>query len=602
MVRALQLAFVPGDHTERGQLRRRQFLTGLGAGVSAVLVADMLPWQTPALVLADDLPAGASTFVALDRQFRLADTRQAANGRYPYVTTATSKGRHIRVQVTGRSGVPMDATAAVLTITAINDAGNNFVMAYPSGVTKPDVSILNMAGENHVVANSVTVQLGSDGSVEVESDDDCELIVDVAGVFVPTSTPVRAGRYVGWDTPSRIVDSRQRSEGKPVAGETISVAMPETVPRDAIAVMVNLTVADTEGWGFLTCYPFGQTEVPDSSNVNVDGADQTRATSAVLRLGDAGGDRGFTIWTYSGAHVIVDMLGYFTGDESEVSSDGLFVPATPERIVDTRKPEPQRLWQNWMLEAPAPGVSATSASSLVLNMTAVDVLGWGYLSVAPARTYRWSPSVYPETSSVNYTSRGMTVANQVVTRITEGSGFSVYAHEGCHVLADYFGYFTGTPRQPIVAAPSNPTPPSIGPEWQLTIPRIGHQSTVRDGDSNEVTDAGDTWHWSGTGDMGQAANVAVFAHRTTAGGSFRNLHLLNPGDTVEVTTTDGRVFTYAVVERHLTSDDRDEIVAATRSLPTTSISLIACSRKNFLPTSLAYRIIVNAQLVGWREI
>lgn len=593
---------MPGDHTERGQLRRRQFLTGLGAGVGAVLVADMLPWQTPALVLADDLPAGASTFVALDRQFRLADTRQPANGRYPYVTTATSKGRHIQVQVTGRLGVPMDATAAVLTITAINDAGDNFVTAYPSGVTRPDVSILNMAGENQVVANLVTVQLGSDGSVEVESDDDCELIVDVAGVFVPTSAPVSSGRYVGWDTPSRIVDSRQRSEGKPAAGGTISVAMPETVPRDATAVMVNLTVTDTEGWGFLTCYPFGQTEVPDSSNVNVDGADQTRASSAVLRLGDAGGDRGFTIWTYSGVHIIVDLLGYFTGDESEVSSDGLFVPATPERIVDTRKPEPQRLWQNWMLEAPAPGVSATSASSLVLNMTAVDALGWGYLSVAPARSYRWSPSVYPETSSVNYTSLGMTVANQVVTRITEGSGFSVYAYEGCHVLADYFGYFTGTPRQPIVAAPSNPTPPSIGPDWQLTIPRIGHHSTVRDGDSNEVTDAGDTWHWSGTGDMGQAANVAVFAHRTTAGGSFRNLHLLNPGDTVEVTTTDGRVFTYAVVERHLTSDDRDEIVEAIRSLPTTSISLIACSRKNFLPTSLAYRIIVNAQLVGWREI
>lgn len=593
---------MPGDHTERGQLRRRQFLTGLGAGVGAVLVADMLPWQTPALVLADDLPAGASTFVALDRQFRLADTRQPANGRYPYVTTATSKGRHIQVQVTGRLGVPMDATAAVLTITAINDAGDNFVTAYPSGVTRPDVSILNMAGKNQVVANLVTVQLGSDGSVEVESDDDCELIVDVAGVFVPTSAPVSSGRYVGWDTPSRIVDSRQRSEGKPAAGGTISVAMPETVPRDATAVMVNLTVTDTEGWGFLTCYPFGQTEVPDSSNVNVDGADQTRASSAVLRLGDAGGDRGFTVWTYSGVHIIVDLLGYFTGDESEVSSDGLFVPATPERIVDTRKPEPQRLWQNWMLEAPAPGVSATSASSLVLNMTAVDALGWGYLSVAPARSYRWSPSVYPETSSVNYTSLGMTVANQVVTRITEGSGFSVYAYEGCHVLADYFGYFTGTPRQPIVAAPSNPTPPSIGPDWQLTIPRIGHHSTVRDGDSNEVTDAGDTWHWSGTGDMGQAANVAVFAHRTTAGGSFRNLHLLNPGDTVEVTTTDGRVFTYAVVERHLTSDDRDEIVEAIHSLPTTSISLIACSRKNFLPTSLAYRIIVNAQLVGWREI
>ena len=116
---------MPGDHTERGQLRRRQFLTGLGAGVGAVLVADMLPWQTPALVLADDLPAGASTFVALDRQFRLADTRQPANGRYPYVTTARSKGRHIRVQVTGRSGVPMDATAAVLTIPKIGSCASD---------------------------------------------------------------------------------------------------------------------------------------------------------------------------------------------------------------------------------------------------------------------------------------------------------------------------------------------------------------------------------------------------------------------------------------------------------------------------------------------
>jgi hypothetical protein len=62
------------------------------------------------------------------------------------------------------------------------------------------------------------------------------------------------------------------------------------------------------------------------------------------------------------------------------------------------------------------------------------------------------------------------------------------------------------------------------------------------------------------------------------------------------------VFTYEVVERHLTSDDRDEILAATRSLSTTSISLIACSRANFLPSSLAYRIIVNARLVSWREL
>lgn len=593
---------MPDNASPELTFRRRHFLAGLGAGIGVALVGDLLPLPSSSLAFAEELPAGASRFVALDRQHRLADTRQPADGRYPYVETSRNRGRHIRVQVTGRSGVPVGATAAVLTVTAINYANFNFVTVYPSGIAAPDVSNLNMAHQYQVVANLVTVQLGSDGSVELESYDDCDLIVDVAGAYEPVSTAVSAGRYVGRDTPRRIFDSRHRSGAKPIAGETIPIDVSGIVPRDATALMVNLTIDGTEGWGFLTCFPFGQTTIPDSSNLNVDGANQTRAAAAVVSVGELGGARGFNIWTFGGGHIIVDLLGYFTGDESELSTSGLFVPAVPERIVDTRKPEPHRLWHNWMLESPAPGVSATQASSLVLNVTAVDALGWGYLSVAPARTYRWSPSVYPDTSSVNYTERGATVANQVVTRITEDAGFSVYSYQGCHVLADYFGYFTGSPRQPLVAAPSNPVPQSIGPEWQLTIPKIDHRTTVRDGDSIAVTDAGDTWHWSGTGDMGQSANVAVFAHRTDAGGSFRDVHLLTAGDTVEVSTTDGRVFTYEVVDRHLTSDDRDEILAATRSLSTTSISLIACSRANFLPTSLVFRIIVNARLVSWREI
>lgn len=593
---------MPDDVSPELTIHRRHFLAGLGAGIGAAVVGGLLPWSSTSSAFADELPAGASRFVALDRQHRLADTRQPADGRYPYSETVRAKGRHIRVQVSGRSGVPVGATAAVLTVTAINYANDNFVTVYPSGITAPDVSNLNMAHRYQVVANLVTVQLGSDGAVELESYDDCDLIVDVAGAYVSVSTAVSAGRYVGRDTPRRIFDSRHRIGGKPVAGESIPIDVASVVPRDAAAVMVNITIDGTDGWGFLTCYPFGQIDVPDSSNLNVDGANQTRAAAAVVPIGAATAGRGFNIWTYGGGHVIVDLLGYFTGDESEISSTGLFVPAVPQRIVDTRKPEPRRLWHNWMLESPAPGVSAIQASSLVLNVTAVDALGWGYLSVAPARTYRWTPSVYPDTSSLNYTERGATVANQVVTRITEDTGFSVYSYQGCHVLADYFGYFTGTPRQPSVAAPSNPAPQSIGPEWQLSIPKINHRTTVRDGDSIAVTDAGDTWHWSGTGDMGQSANVAVFAHRTDAGGSFHNLHLLTAGDTVEVSTTDGRLFTYEVVERHLTSDDRDEILAATRSLSTTSISLIACSRANFLPTSLAYRIIVNARLVSWREL
>ena len=58
------------------------------------------------------------------------------------------------------------------------------------------------------------------------------------------------------------------------------------------------------------------------------------------------------------------------------------------------------------------------------------------------------------------------------------------------------------------------------------MPKLGLTSQVRAGDSNAVTNAGYSWHWTGTGYMGQDAHVAAFAHRTRHGGPYRNIHLL----------------------------------------------------------------------------
>jgi sortase (surface protein transpeptidase) len=489
----------------------------------------------------------------------------------------------------------------VLTITVVNGAADNYVTVYPTGISRPDVSNLNMSAMHEEVANLATVRLGSSGSVDVESYDECVIIVDVAGYYEPVTTPVSEGRYVSLDEPIRVLDSRHGGMVKPGAGDRVVVDLTSRVPADATAAVVNLTTTGTDGRGFFTCFPLGLDTVPDSSNLNVDGPDQTRAAAAVVRIGSVEGRRGFQVWTHAGGHVIVDLLGYYTGSSAESSADGLFVPANPVRIVDTRKPTPARLWRNWMIESTLPGPAATAASAVVLNVTAVDALGWGYLTVSPARSYRWSPSRPPGSSSVNHTQRGQVVANQVITRVTAEHGLSVYASEGCHVLVDYSGYFTGTPRAATTAAPSNPTPQSAGPEWLLRVPRLGVQSRVLDGDSVTVTDDGHTWHWTGTGDMGQTANVALFAHRTSAGGPFRNIHLLEPGDVVEVVTSDNRLFEYEVVNRVLTSDERDDILNGSRAISPSSVALIACSRENFLPTSLDYRIVVNAKLVRWSE-
>jgi len=594
----------PGD--EHGSLPagvsdgfdRRRFLLGAGT-VAGLIGAGVMPSFGDAAAAGVD--SGASRFVPLARQVRLADTRKGPDGPYPYDDLrSVGQGRHIRVAVTGRVGVPSTASAAALTITVINGAADNYVTVYPTGISRPDVSNLNMSVMHEEVANLATVRLGSSGSVDVESFDDCTIIVDVAGYYEPVTEPVSDGRYVSLD-PDRVLDSRYGGMVKLGAGDRAVVDLTSRIPADATAVVVNLTTTSTAARGHFTCFPIGVETVPDSSNLNVDGPDQTRAAAAVVRVGSADGRRGFHVWSRSGGHVIVDLLGYYTGSSAESSGDGLFVPANPVRIVDTRKPTPARLWRNWIVESALPAPAATSASAVVLNVTAVDALGWGYLTVSPARSYRWSPSRPPGSSSLNHTQRGQIVANQVISRITAEHGLSVYASEGCHVLIDYSGYFTGTPRTATTDAPSNPVPQSAGPEWLLRVPRLGLQSRVLEGNSVEITDAGHTWHWTGTGDMGQTANVALFAHRTDAGGPFRNLHLLEPGDAVEVVTSDNRLFEYEVVNRVLTSDERDDILNGSRAISPSSVALIACSRENFLPTSLDHRIVVNAKLVRWSE-
>ena len=590
---------VHADNDRPFLVGRRHFLGGLGAGLGLVAVGDaprVLGLRQPNV----SVPSGAGKFVPLSQQVRLSDTRQPADGPYPYVDQGGDQGQHISVQVRGRAGIPENAVAAVLTVTAINRAEHNFVTVYPSGITAPYVSTLNLRRKSQAVANLATIQLGATGSVEVQSHDDCKLIVDVAGYYLGVAGAVRDGRFIGRDIPRRVFDSRGTTRGSIGAGEQVAIDLTSFVPSDASAVAINLTTTGTKGWGYLTCVPFGVSSIPETSNLNVDGVGQTRAAGAIVRVGDDGDRRGFRVWSHAGGHVIVDLLGYYTGADSANGTDGLFVPAAPSRIVDTRK-TPHRLWRNWMLESSVPGEAASQASAVAVNVTAVDALGWGYLTMGPARTYRWAPSVYPEYSTVNHTERGQTVANHCVSRVTRDHGLSVYASEGCHVLVDYFGYFTGSPRSAAVGAPDNPAPQAIGPEWMLKVPALNLESRVRDGDSVVVTDEGDTWHWTGTGDMGQSANVALFAHRTDAGGPLRNVHRLVAGDRVEIVTSDRRTFEYEVVERLLTSSDRDEILAATRSLSTTSVSLIACSRKNFLPTSLDYRIVVNAKLVRWYE-
>lgn len=100
----------------------------------------------------------------------------------------------------------------------------------------------------------------------------------------------------------RLLDTRQLG-GKVVPGQVITI----DIGRAAVLASVNFTVTETEDAGFLVAWGGGPQ--PVTSNVNYDGAGQTRSNVAMVPL-DVDTFH-FTIAGTKPAHVIVDLQATF---------------------------------------------------------------------------------------------------------------------------------------------------------------------------------------------------------------------------------------------------------------------------------------------------
>ena len=371
-------------------------------------------------------PAALSSFVAVG-PLRLADTRRTAG--YTSVGPGT-----IRVVVSGQPGVPDGAVAATVTLTMTDAVGAGFLTAYPAGTTRPTASNLNVNARGDTVANSATVALAG-GAIDIYSPVTTAIIVDLTGVFVPAPGPVAAGRLALLPIASRVVDTRRSDDrvhpGVVKPGEVVRVSMPMDVPVDATALVVNLTTTGPSRPGYWTIYPAGTTQ-PPSSNLNTTDPDQTQAASAIVPVDPSGID----VVGSGGGHLVIDVVGWFTGASADASSDGLFVPSPPLRILDTR-PSLDPVYPGGTVEVatpPPPGLASVSA--VLLNVTTTASTVPGYLTVHPAG------SVRPPTSNVNSAAAGDSVANAVVSAVSE-RGVAITSNGGEDALVDRAGWFSG---------------------------------------------------------------------------------------------------------------------------------------------------------------
>ena len=416
---------------------------------------------TPALLAVGAAPAAeaaaATTALSPVAPCRLADAGSGSG--FQRLDSHT-----IRVQVAGRCGVNAASTAAALTVTADHPTVGGFVTVFPAGTTRPVVSNLNFqAGEQ--VSNGAVVALSASGAVDVFASSGGDVDVDVTGGFIPAVSSA-AGRFVAV-TPVRALDTRTTNTVLP-AGGSRTVPLPAGVPADAVAVAANLTAVGALGVGAVVAGPAGTAE-PDGVTLTVDTAGQTRAAASIIPTTASG----FTVFSQSGGHMVVDVTGYFTGPSAGVSSVGMFVPVTPTRLIDTRGVSALGssvpLYPNGSVEVAAASVS--TAGALALNVTTVSPGGRGYLTAYPAQTSK------PTSSSVNSDRAGDTQANLWIgAQSTSGVAFT-QSVTSAHLVVDLAGWFTGVPAagfNPRVAVLNVPPQPAMpDPLAPVTSPNSG---------------------------------------------------------------------------------------------------------------------------------
>jgi hypothetical protein len=342
---------------------------------------------------------------------RLLDTRSGLGGarRIP-------AGGRIALQVSGRGGVPVGATAAVLSVVAVGPSGPGFLTTFPCTPSRPTASTLNFAA-GQVVANTAIATLSPSGQVCVYAHAQTDVVVDVTGWLGQGS-----GSKFNAIGPTRVMDTRTGLGGatRLAAGGTVRVAIP-SLPSSATAVALNVTSAAASGRGFVTVYPCA-TGLPRTSTLNYV-AGVTRPNNTIV-----GVNGGVCVYSLNSTEIVVDLVGYFAPTGSS------YLPTAPTRLLDTRGSGGSLRPATAVSYRPAIASLGTySALSAAVNVTAVGHVASGFVTTYDCATRG-------TTSTLNAVV-GETNANGAIVPLRNGLDSCVFTRSGGNLVVDLNGWW-----------------------------------------------------------------------------------------------------------------------------------------------------------------
>lgn len=448
----------------------------------------------------------------------------------------------------GGCGVPVDATAVEVAVSAVDPAGTGYLRIWPSDVTPPSATFVNYtAGQSTTNTGAVTRAAATPDLTMQSFTSPTDVVVDVQGYYT------ESGAGAGYQAlnPCRLLDTR--NAGGPLSPSTErSVWVAGTgnqlaaqggnaagcgVPDTATAVQVSVTAVAPAGAGFLRIRP-SDVSPPNATFVNFSAGQATTNTGAVT-LGASGPEltvRGFAAAT----SLVVDVQGYYT-----TTGGARYVPLTPCRVVDTRATGQLAVGstQTFQTSSPADSIAAQGgnpagcgvplgADAVEAAVSAVTPSGTGYMRVWPGQ------QSLPNATFVNFADGQATTNTGALTRgssVCENDDLSVQAFaSNTHTVVDVQGYFTdGVSVAPTVCSFTRATAPSPTPVNPPAPALVGLSWSVDDADRDTLTCELDA---DGNGSYESTINSC------TSGSSF--VTLTTPGSvTPRIRVSDGTQFT-----------------------------------------------------------
>lgn len=331
------------------------------------------------------------------------------------------EGGVYRTTVTG--SLTLDASAATgnVSIERVGGAYGRVSSDYSSSLSETLVDVdVNIVGD----ATEVGALIGSSQSAQV-TDVRVDDSVSISGEGTLVGGLIGETEFYSSSRPSTILDSVISRGSVAVGTEVADVGTLFGNDADFAALVTNT-------WW-------------DSSINGETSADRglpgSPATSTQLGDSDFLAAQGFNtdVWCVEGGVPALATLRSTVCDvppdpDPDPDPDPAFNPVDPRRALDTRPTGPLAAGTEVAVSIGGVGGVPADAASVALNVTAVEPVEAGFVSV-----YQCGGS--PDTSSLNYPA-GETVANAVIVGLDGDGDICVFTSAETQVLVDVFAWFT----------------------------------------------------------------------------------------------------------------------------------------------------------------